>query len=456
MVGRKYFNRNPKINIVVYTISLIPTLYISRMFHHYIQTSPTTSDWKTKYYPWLICFSGLLTLVVVNGLTTTSLSVFDKAFLDEFHWSREELKVRESITNGVTLLFIFISGVIIDKIRVKKMLLFGTLTLALTLASYSFIHNKFEAYLVHFFLGISMITAGSVSCIILVSSWFNDKRGLAIGIVLIGTSLGSAIFSPLNTFLLQDYGWRQAFQILSIFPLIAFFYIYFFVKNSPSDIGIFALGFNKTTKDTSNVDLLKQGMSYKEATKTHLFWLICLCGFCTFYSLVGTIANVFLHVVELGFSVKNASYYLTFYFLIAGLSKLFISLFSDYLNPYIVFSTCCLLMILGILGLSSMDKTLISLSITLLAISWGGIYSLYNLIIIKSFGLKEAGKINGTISMFEGGGAFLGPFLTAKLFNIEGSYQIPFFINAALIGFVFIISIKFKSYVNKLQPTKIQ
>jgi len=295
-----------------------------------------------------------------------------------------------------------------------------------------------------------MVTAGSVSCIILVSSWFNNKRGLAIGIVLVGTSLGSAIFSPLNTHLLEIYGWRQAFQILAIFPCIAFFYIYFFVKNSPAEIGIFALGFGKNLKKNTNSDLLKEGMSYNEATKKHLFWLICICGFCTFYSLVGTIANVFLHVVGLGFDAKTASYNLTLYFLIAGLSKLLISLFTDYINPYIVFSTCCLLMILGILGFSSMDKSIILPSITFLAISWGGIYSLYNLIIIKSFGLKEAGKINGTISMFEGGGAFLGPFFTAKLYNIEGSYQLPFIINAALIGFVFIISIKFKSYVNKL------
>ena len=422
-----------------------------QMFQPNIQPNSLKSDWKNQFYPWIICFSGLLTLVVVNGLTTTSLSVFDKTFLDEFHWSREELKVRESITNGVTLLFILISGIIIDKIRVKKMLLFGTLTLAITLASYSFIHNKFEAYLAHFFLGISMVTAGSISCIILVSSWFNDKKGLAIGIVLIGTSLGSAIFSPLNTYLLQDYGWRQAFQILSIFPFIAFIYIYFFVKNSPAEIGIFALGFGKNIEKDANPDLLKQGMSYKEAAKKHLFWLICICGFCTFYSLVGTIANVFLHLLGLGFDAKNASYYLTLYFLIAGLSKLLISLFSDYINPYIVFTTCCMLMIGGILGFSTMDKSLILPSISFLAISWGGIYSLYNLIIIKSFGLKEAGKINGTISMFEGGGAFLGPFLTAKFYTFEGSYQLPFLINAALMGFVFIISIKFKSYVNKLE-----
>ena len=415
-----------------------------------------TTDWKIQYYPWIICLSGLLTLIVVNGLTTTALSVFDKAFLEEFNWTREELKVRESITNGVTLLFIFISGVIIDRIRVKKMLLFGTFVLTLTLISYSFIHNKFEAYLAHFFLGISMVTAGSVSCIILVSSWFNDKRGLAIGIVLVGTSLGSAIFSPLNTYLLQEYGWRETFKILAIFPIIVFAFIYFFVKNSPSEIGIFALGFGKNIDKKINADLLEQGMSYLKATRTHLFWLICACGFCTFYSLVGTIANVFLHITGLGFSEAKASFYLTIYFLIAGFGKLLISLFSDYINPYIVFSTCCLLMIMGILGFSSMNKSLILLSISFLAISWGGIYSLYNLIIIKSFGLKQAGKINGTISMFEGGGAFLGPFLTAKLFDVEQSYQLPFFINAALMGFVFIISIKFKSYVNKLQTTVIQ
>ena len=420
------------------------------MFQKNIQSPSLTLNWKNQYYPWIICFSGLLTLVVVNGLTTTSLSVFDKVFLDEFQWSREELKVRESITNSVTLLFILISGVIIDKIRVKKMLLLGTFILSITLAGYSFIHNKYEAYIAHFFLGVSMITAGSVSCIILVSSWFNHKRGLAIGLVLIGTSLGSAIFSPLNTFLLQQFGWRAAFQMLSFLPLIVFFIIYFLVKNSPADIDAVALGYEKDSVEHPKADLLKLGMSYKDAARTHLFWLICICGFCTFYSLVGTIANVFLHITGLGYTANDASYYLTLYFLIAGLGKLLISLFSDYLNPYIVFSTCCLLMILGILGISSLDKSLIASSIVFLAVSWGGIYSLYNLIIIRSFGLKEAGKINGTISMFEGGGSFLGPLLTAKLYSFEDSYQIPFLINAALLGFVFIISLKFKSYVNKL------
>jgi MFS family permease len=418
------------------------------MFQKSIQPLSSKLDWKHQYYPWIICFSGFLILVIINGLTTTSLSVFDKAFLDEFQWKRDELKLRESITNSITLFFILISGVIIDKIRVKKMLIFGSLILSVALFGYSFISNKFEAYFIHFLLGVSMVAAGSVSCIILVSTWFREKRGLALGIVLTGTSMGSAIFSPFNGYLLQEFGWRQSFQILAIFPLIILIFIIFVVKSSPSDMNLSALGEEENNQSS---ELLTQGMTYAQATKTHLFWLICICGFFVFYSLVGTVANIFLHIVELGLPEKDARYYLMLYFIIAMIGKLLISLFTDYINPNLVFSICCVGMIAGSIGLSTMDSTYILSSIIVMAISWGGIYSLYNLIIIKTFGLKSAGKINGTISMFEGGGSLLGPFLMGYIFSCYHSYQIGFFINAGLMAMVFFFSLKFKSYMNKIQ-----
>lgn len=400
---------------------------------------------KNNFYPWLICFSGLLILVVINGLTTTSLSVFDKVFINEFHWKRDELKLRESITNSVTLFFILVSGIIIDKIRVKKMMLFGSFVLAVALFSYSFVTNKYQAYFIHFLLGLSMITAGSVSCIILVSSWFQEKKGLALGIVLIGTSLGSAIFSPFNHYLLCEFGWRQSFMILAAFPALILVYIYFVVENSPNDISIKPLG-----KESASSNLLIEGMTYQEATRTHLFWLICLCGFITFYCLVGTIANVFLHLVGLGFTETRASFYLSLYFIMAGLAKLFVSIFSDYINPYLVFSICCIMMMMGCFGLSMMNTQLIFPSIALMAISWGGIYSLYNLIAIKTFGLAAAGKINGTINMFEGGGSLLGPVMTGLVFSINHSYQLAFTINAGLMFIVLILSLRFKVFMLKL------
>jgi MFS family permease len=421
------------------------------MFQKNIQEIPQASDWKLKYYPWIICFSGLFILVIINGLTTTSLSVFDKAFLKEFNWQRDELKLRESITNSVTPFFILISGIIIDKIRVKKMLIFGSFMLAAALFGYSFIHNKYEAYFIHFLLGVSMVAAGSVSCIILVSSWFREKRGLALGIVLTGTSMGSAIFSPFNSYLLQEFGWRQSFQILAIFPLIVLIFTVLVVRSSPNDMNLPALG---DDKDDENAELLNEGMTYKEATHTHLFWLICICGFFVFYSLVGTISNMFLHLLELDYTEKQASFYISIYFVIAMIGKFLISFFTDYINPTFIFSICCVGMVAGSLGLSTIDSTYILPAIILMAISWGGIYSLYNIITIKTFGLKSAGKINGTISMFEGAGSLLGPFLMGYIFACFRSYQIGFFINAGLMAMVFLFSLKFKSYMQKAESNE--
>jgi MFS family permease len=102
-----------------------------------------------------------------------------------------------------------------------------------------------------------------------------------------------------------------------------------------------------------------------------------------------------------------------------------------------------------------MQTKYVMVSIILLAISWGGIYSLYNLITIKTFGLKSAGKINGTISMFEGGGALLGPVVTGLIYSHFHSYQMAFLLNAALMGFVFFFSLKFKTYMFKIQMKKV-
>jgi MFS family permease len=149
--------------------------------------------WIQRYYPFLICFAGLLILVVINGLTSTTISVFDRVLLDEFQWTRSELKLK--IRYPMPQLFlIFFSGLLIDKFRVRRLLLVGSLVLSVALYSYSLIHTKFEAYFIHFLFGVAYTLSGSVSAIILVSSWFHKHKGLALGITLAGTSLGSLYF----------------------------------------------------------------------------------------------------------------------------------------------------------------------------------------------------------------------------------------------------------------------
>ena len=54
----------------------------------------------------------------------------------------------------------------------------------------------------------------------LVSNWFTRKRGLVIGLVLAGTSLGNAAFPKLNGWLLQATDWQQVFKWIAWVPVL--------------------------------------------------------------------------------------------------------------------------------------------------------------------------------------------------------------------------------------------
>ncbi|MFD1820764.1 Sugar phosphate permease [Pseudarcicella hirudinis] len=402
-----------------------------------------TSNWKHQYYPIIICFSGLLILLIINGLTTTTISVFDKSLLDEFHWTRSELKWRDSLTNGTAFAFILFSGILIDKIRVKKLMLSGAVLLTVALFSYSFITSKFQAYFLHILMGLSYATAGSISAIILVSSWFKEHRGIALGVTLAGTSLGGFIFPPLIGSWIDLYSWRDAFMILSILPLALFFYILLIVKNAPSEIGSVAYGEDRNISEKTS-DLLDNGLTLSEAFKTRTFWLICICGMFTFYSVVGIVSNIFMNAIGLGFSETNARWLLTLYFGIAFLGKFAISSLSDYFNTYIVFTVCCVALMLGSLGFATLNLSFLIPATIITALSWGGIYTLYNVLTVKTFGLKSAGKINGTISMFESAGAFVGPVLTGCIYDKTESYRNAFLIITFIMFLATVLSLNFK------------
>ena len=51
-----------------------------------------------SWWPWVMAFTGMLVLLVSNGLTATALSVYDESLLNEFGWSRGELKFRDLVT----------------------------------------------------------------------------------------------------------------------------------------------------------------------------------------------------------------------------------------------------------------------------------------------------------------------------------------------------------------------
>jgi hypothetical protein len=99
--------------------------------------------------------------------------------------------------------------------------------------------------------------------------------------------------------------------------IVCFYFL--FIKSSPSELNLKAFG-SEDASDSVGGNLsepLTEGLSFEQALQTPTFWLICLCGFLTFYGLLGVVANLFLHITDLGFTAKDATFALTLYFGVA-------------------------------------------------------------------------------------------------------------------------------------------
>ncbi len=380
------------------------------------------------YRPWIMMLFACGMLMVSNGMILSGLSAFDKALIAEFGWSRGTLKARDLITLLATGLAAPFMGIVIDRIGVKRLILVGSVALAVAYALYSRIANPLHAYLIHLVFAVVLIGCGLNVAVILVSNWFESKRGTALGIAIAGTSFGGMIFPPVITSLVAQGGWRDAFMTLAAVPLVLLVLAAIIVKSRPSDAGELAFGAKDSGPKVSGVVPELPGMTFAEAKSTSTFWILCFIASMTFYAMMSAMAHLFLHMMDLGFKPPEAAKGLSIMFGLALVGKLVFGFLADVMDQKKVFLGNMAVMLAGALALTTLNKDFIWAAVALFGLGWGGMYTMLQLQAINAFGLKAAGKILGVLVMVEAIGGGVGIFLTGALFDAYKSYQVPFII----------------------------
>lgn len=371
---------------------------------------------------------GMIFLAVTNGMTFSGLTVFDEALISEFDWTKATLKFRDFLNLGVAALIIPFMGAIIDKYGVKTTFIFGLVLLSICMYTYSLIGSSTHMYMVHVMMAFALAAAGTLAVVIMVSQRVSDNRGAAIGVALAGTSLGGYFMPKIGGWLLEEFGWRQAFKYEAILPLILLIFVAIFLKSSDT----------KTKEGKSKTEDLVE-LSFEEALKTKQFWLLCLIGFFCYYSIMGGYLNLFLYMRELELTTADAIKGLGYMSLFILGAKFLSGILTSYIDKYTLFKIQVFIMLLGAIGFSMYSTDIVWYAIPLFAIGWGGLYTLINYIIITTFGVNSAGKIGGTISFFESMGAGLGIWLSGLIADQSGSYALSFKVIAVflLLGLIF-------------------
>ena len=459
-----------------------------------------------SWYPWLVAVVGMLTLFLSNGMTATGVTIFDSALLDEFGWDRGPFKFTDTIKFVLTALMAPFVGILIDKVNPRWLLMTGCALLTLGYLGYAALLNgaappvilliatlgafglaavlvvalgsllpqlgrtpaiavaaalalaflwKFygawsgdalrQLYAIHMLFALALSAAGSMTVIFLVSSWFVKHRGLAIGIALIGTSLGSAVFPLVNPPLIEAFGWRQAFTWNAAMPVVLLVLVAIAIKGTPAQAGYRAVG-----QSAAVADLKQHGLTFKQALRTRTFWAIAVSGFLAYYSIFSFVQHFVLHLNKgFAYTLADAGKMMFLFSLVAMTAKFAIGWLADHIDRHKVFTACQVIMLVGMIGLASMEREWVVASAVIIGLGWGGLFTLYNMLAVNNFGLREIGRINGSISLMESVGVGLGSWVTGLLFDRYGSYQVPFTVLAVAIVVALLVGLLIRSEVDE-------
>lgn len=389
-----------------------------------------------RYYPWLMAIMGLLILMISNGLTITGLSAFDEALLGEFGWERGPFKFRDLITLLLAGLMAPFVGILIDRVGPRVLAMVGALMLAALYVAYANIQSLTHVYLIHVGFAAVLVAAGLNVAVIMVSRWFVTKRGTAIGITLIGTSLGGVIFPKVVVAMLPVLGWRESFMWLALVP-VALMVLVFLVVRDPKATGPQPLGADQANGSRNDARQVASSslpdLGYAQALRTRTFWVLALVAMCTFYCIMAVSANLFLHMRDMGFSLQDAGSALGVMFGLGMVGKFVFGFLADYFPPKRVFLINLAIMAAGAVLLATVNPALIWYALVLFGLGWGGLYTMIQLLAVNAFGLAAAGKILGTVTMLDAATAGMGIWFTALMYDHYKSYQVAFTLMCALV-----------------------
>lgn len=164
---------------------------------------------------WIIVIASLILLIGSFG-THLCFGVFLKPLSEAFGWTRAATSGAMSVVMGISGLIGIIVGKLTDKYKVRKIIIIGALIGGLSYLLLSNMNSLWQLYL-YFGLGAGICVGSTYTPVnATVSKWFVEKRALALGIALMGITVGQMVLSPIIAYIITEHSWRTAYIVLSI------------------------------------------------------------------------------------------------------------------------------------------------------------------------------------------------------------------------------------------------
>lgn len=382
------------------------------------------------FYGWLMVIAGFVVLMVCWG-SQFAFSVFLIPLTEDFGWTRAS-------TAGVFscnyLLFgagsIF-SGKLTERFGPRAVVGIGGAMMGVGLILSAAIQNLWQLYLVYgviIGLGASS-TWGPLAAT--VSRWFISRRGLAMGVMSLGVSLGIIVLPPFSRYLITRMGWRMSFVFLGFLTGVLIIGFSFLLKRDPKEKGLSPYLKKPGTPEKGEISpaplAAGRDWEFSEALASRAFWAIFVANLFWLIGFYMVSVHLAAYGTDLGLSPIAAAFAVS---LIGGGSifgKISMGILSDRIGPQKVLVSNMFLQGLSIFGLvGSGNAFWIYLLAGLFGFAYGGIAPQVPVLTAQFFGLSSLGSILGALIFSGAVGGALGPLLGGTIFDLSQSYSWSF------------------------------
>ena len=321
-------------------------------------------------------------------------------------------------------------------------------------ASFAFAKSIWQFYILAMIVGAGTSGCTNMVASLLINNWFIHKKGSVLAIAFTGSGFGAAVLSPALTWIMGAFGWQAAYIFSGILmAAVCLPLTVLFGYQKPSEKGMQPYrekNGDETVEHTGTVQENCGGALLENIRCKTFFWVYFLCLSCWALAIGGIHSHIAAYLTDQGHSAEFVAmiYSMMAIFIICG--KILAGIIYDKKGIRIEILFLTVTLALALICLLAGKNPVMAI---LFAFFYGGgttFSSVAAPYFTGSFyGQRDYASILSISNIAVVIGAAVGPFLSGKVFDITGGYQIIFTVYLILLVIAAMILYLLKNYLDK-------
>ncbi|GAB5415118.1 MAG: MFS transporter [Congregibacter sp.] len=377
---------------------------------------------------WPVVVASMLGIAFgMSPLPFYTIGVFAGPLAAEFGWGIGSVFSGLAVFTVAAMIASPLIGTLSDRLGVRRVALTSIFLFSLSFMAFSLNNGSLTLYYVLWAL-LAFCGAGTLPMTFTraISNWFHRKRGLALGVALIGTGVSGALAKLFAAYVMGEAGWRAAYVAVGALPLlIALPGGFLFFRDIDDPKAEKRASQLKQLHVDTNVATPLYGLTLSQAFRDWRFWLLALVFVPLSFAIGGPIPNMETLLGAKGFDTMEAVFLASCLGYAVFVGRLLGGFLLDHIWAPLV---ACVLLILPAISMYLMSSDTLAYSTTLISVILLGMaagmeYDLLAYLVSRYFGIRAYAGIYGALYAFFALGAGFGPAVFGALYERTGTYN---------------------------------